>query len=789
MSRLVRRVWSAGWAGLRADLGSVADRSRQRRARQRQRRFARARFLGKAAAALMLLSVLLDATVAVAADGDKAGAVWFTWLNATDSYGNTPAQYDLRVKQGGISDPIKAVGAFLLGWFWDIYRLAVSLMVWAFQFVLEFKFLEVVRVPANAVAEVIQDVTSQLGIVPLVAAVAVGVSGFRLLKGKFGAGFGEIGVTVVIVALLSTTLANPVGLVTGDNGLLATARDTGAELTANLLYPKTGPTPSRPVDPSDPESPERGGSAGDYTPATGTPQDQARSAMTKRMLDTFVRTPHQLLNFGLFIDQKKVDPNASSTGSATTSTVDTSATDRAYPDCFNAYNAAFGKSGGSVNDMTKGDTCPEVVKDTMEQPDKSLSGAWLVAWAVFWTLLLGLLLLVASGFLIGLAAWEAAKFTYSLLRSILPGEGRESVATGAATMIVAAFLAMMSVVLIGIYLITLNSVFNATSGWNPVVVYIFIDLVAVAFLIGSGYMLFRARTAGKRFGRKAADAMTPKSTPRAMAAGQPRTAGSAMASQARKYATTKVMTRAAARGGSAGNAGPAAAQPQAQTLRNGQQKSSTPTRLVKGTVKATGKAAKYAAMYTVGAPVAVPKAAAAAKVGSKAIANRFASGAAQQYRDRRNRAAEAGKKAVTASRDYAQEWGGNVAAAGVFAKKASTSTGRQQLQQEREDRRKPVVSNAQKFVDLQQRLGHRVDPRMQQRAQQANQALSDSRMTRFQRYEREAEQRLAKKRAAKTWAQRTSGPSARRSQDLRAWMDQASQNAPRPAVMPAGKRG
>lgn len=790
----VRRLWMTGWHGTLSDVRGLAVASRrrgqQRRDRRRQQRFGRTRFLAKITGIIFAAAVLLDFPVALAAD-DKAGSVWFNWLGATDSYKNAPARYDLRVSQGGMTDPITAIGAFLLGWFWDIYRLLVSLMVWAFQFVLEFKFLDVVRVPANTIAQVIQDVTTQLGIVPVVAGIAVLVSGFRLLKGQFAGGMGEIAVTAVVVALLSTALANPVGLITGEDGLLVKARDAGAEFTTKLLYPDTAGTPSQSIDASDPEAPEHGGTApSSTTPATGSPRDAARAAMSSRMLDTFVRTPHQLLNFGTFIDAKKESPNQSA-DSAITSSVDTSDDGRVYPDCFNAYNKAFG-GGGSVNDMTKGDTCPKVAKDTLEHPDRSLVGAYMVMWAVFWTMLFGLVLLVASAFLIGLATFEAAKFVLSLLRSIMPGQGRESVFIGAANIAVASFLAMLTVVAIGVYLITLNAVFNATSGWNPVVVYVFIDFVAVIFIIGSALLFFRSRKRSKELGRRAADAMTPKSAPKAMATGGSR--GGVLAANAARYALTKsagAMSGARAARHHAPDQPPASTRHAPQSIGRGQPKASTSARVAKGVLKGAGKTAKYAAMYTVGAPVAVPKAAAAAKVGTKAALNRATSTIGSKASSTKRSLGDRRDSAVDGAKAYKTEYVQNLRAGGALVKNSATAGGRQQLRDQRQQRRQPARSQLQNLVDLQQRLGSRVDPRMQHRAQQANQAIAKSRMTTFQRYEEQAREKQTRKAGQALFTQRTPGPTQRRNQELRAWMEQARANptGPRASSMPTGRRG
>lgn len=640
-----------------------------------------------------------------AADDPETGkgqtSVWLEWMNSKDSYDATPTKYDLRVSQGGMTDPIKKLGAFLLAQFWDVYRVVTSLMVWAFQFVLEFKFIDIVKEPAHEVAVVIEDVTNQIPIVAALATLSALMSGLWIMKGRSGAGFGEMAITAIIVTLLGMAFTKPVTFITGENGLLTSAQEAGSSITADLLYPKGESQDTQPVDPNDPNSPEHGGDRVDSRPEINDPKAAAQDAMTSRMLDTYIRTPHQLLNFGLFIDEQK--RGATETQSVTRNGADTSDSNRTNPKCFNAYNKAF-VEGDTVEPMKSESTCPKVVKDTMEHPDRSLVGAWMIAWAVFWTALFGIILLVGSSFLIGLAAWEAAKFGLALLKSLLPESSRDAIFASAATALIAAAYAGASIVLVGIYLLTLNAIFNATSGLNPVLVYIFIDIAAIGFCIGAVIMFIRARKQGRQFGRRAAQALSPKNVAKAMPTG--RNLGQTAAGAAGRLAQTRAITRAAGQSVEGGQAGKGINPPPA-TLGQGGQKSMT-----RKALKGTGIAAKTAMAYTVGAPVTAPKAAAATKSALKRTKNKWVA----------QKAATTGKvaAAVADKKDgvsaYWSEYKNNTKA-GLGHVRRVTPTGREKFNQHKQ--RQTISagsSDAQRLNQLRDRLGRQVPPKDRMRA-------------------------------------------------------------------------
>lgn len=585
------------------------------------RRGARARHRVILGAALTMGLLMLLSLPAFADGPGEAGKIWLSWMKDKDSHGNQVGAYYLRVSQGGVTDPITAMGAFLLTQFWSLYVLLVMVTVWALDFVLQFHALNLVRVPASIVAGVLHDTIGTLGIVGLAATISVFISSFWVLRGRTGAGFGEMAVSVVIVGLLGTALANPVGLVTGPDGAIAKSQQAGSALTVNLLK-------SKGVD----------------EPTAASDMDQApkmvQSAASAKILDIFVRTPSQLINYGMTFDTPGVPKK-----------------------CKDAYEKAT--KGGSVGPMK--DDCPKVVKDTMEHPQNSLIAIPVVLPAVFLLIIFVLVLLLVTLFLTALAGFEAAVFIVRLVKAIFPGAAREDLFTATCTVAVCCALLIGSIMSLGVLVLALAAVFDQTRGWNIVPIYLFVDLMLLVMVIGLA-MAFRAKKHGKKFGKKAADALSPKpvslnkgSSGGAKVMAGARTAAS-MVSNRRLRDTLSTSGAAAAGGAIGGAAGAHAVSKPGKSERPG---------VVRTAAKLTGKAAVTAAAYTVGAPVAIPRATKAAQsamaVRKTAMAHKLqqAKGSVQQSVDRK----------VQGVRDYAAEYKHNVGVAARFVGSGLAQTG------------------------------------------------------------------------------------------------------------------
>lgn len=594
--------------GLRA-LGSDLTRARNtlRRLKRTHRAHRSARLRHRVLMVAVVLFILVVIAAPAFADSSSAGQVWTSWMTDKDSHGNQIGAYYLRVSQGGFTDVPTAVGAFLLTSAWSIYLLIVEVTVWSLDFVLQFHSLDLVRGPAGAVAGVLNDVIGRVGFVGTAVTVSVLISTFWILRGRTAAGFGEMCVSIVIAALIGTVVSNPVAFITGPDGAIVKAQDAGSALTVDLLH--------RP---------------GQVAPTGNTPSEMVQSAASARILDVMVRTPSQLINYGMTFD-----------GSGASAA------------CKAAYESAV--HGHSVSTMA--DVCPKVVSDTMGSPQSSLVGIVVILPASLLLLLFVFVLMLVTLFLTALAAFEAAVFAWRLVKGIFPGSSREGIFSAACTMAVACGLLIASIVSVGVLVLAINAIFEESSSWSPVPIYLFIDLVMLVLIIGVLMMAFRARKHGKRFGKKAADSMAPK--PVTMSGGQ--NMGSRAAAGARTaaaWANQQKMRRslgAASVGGAVGGA--------VATEMAGHGAPQTPRRSVaRSAAKLTGTAAKVGLAYTVGAPVAVPR---ATKAAQSAMTVRKAALAAKLAQSKGTVRSAVDQK-VSGVQAYAAEYKHNLGAAARF---------------------------------------------------------------------------------------------------------------------------
>lgn len=550
------------------------------------------------------------------APGAATREPWDSLTTAQDSHGLTLADYALSLNTGGLREPITAASAFMIDVGWGLYRLVVGISLWMLEVVTEFTWLDLLRVPADAFANVVGAVIGDLGLVPALATISVLVSGLLLLRGRTGAAFGEICTTLVVASLFTTALVNPVGTVAGENGLLATSKDLGLAISQQLMGEETG---------------------GEVTMPTG------------RVMEAMVRLPHQYVNYGTHID-------ASGAG------------------CVEAYDTVL-LDGGKYGDL--GGSCPDSAVEAAENPASSYPVALLVGPGA--VLLLGfvLALTVALFLLTALVIWQAAKFVWEMLKALLPGTSRAGLFTAMTTVVIGCALVVGGLVAVAVFVMVLDQVYTATTDWNPIHVFAFVDIMLLVTIVAVLALLMHGRKEGRKLGEKLAESLSPRPTsmPASRGLGVARMASSA----AGAYASHRALARRRAAGGGPGAVtAPGAGGGEGTGAGPAPSSSRKPSGFVagartaaRGTAKGAALATKVALGSTVLAPVAVPRAAAAASGVLKARKAAMAT-----------KLAAAGEKASTAVKakrqqvvDYGKEYGHNVAAAGRLAGRAARPLG------------------------------------------------------------------------------------------------------------------
>ena len=631
MTRATRATRGSGRSTLSAGLVWVAAASTCTPARRRL-------LLAAAVAGGLLLEVAAPAHALTAATPAAVGAgapqalsadapaptnPWLTFFEPKDSHGLSPWRYELSVDQGGVRDTSKAVAYFFASQIWMTYRFVVVAVLWLLDFVLQFKQLDLLKVPAETLGTTLQSVTGQLGVVPMMIAVSVLMSGFWLVRGRSGAAFGEIFTTAVIAALIGGVLANPVGVLTGPDGALPAARDFGVQISSQLV----------------------GGAAyagtGASVPAPKT-TDELRQGIDAKILDNLVRTPHQLVNYGQVLDKTK------------------------SADCIAVYDKTVGVTDDAGRN-TISDACGE---DTLKASDNTLAvqlGVMVVSTAGIFFFLLVLALALALLLATALALWEAAKLVVVLILSLIPGSSRAAVLVTLCTIAVAVAMCAVILAAVGLLMLCLDTVFTVTASWPPVTIFLIVDLLLAGGAIAALVMALKVKRSGRKLGERASKALQPRPgslpkggglVPAVRQLAQP-------VMQARQSATLRAALNPSAGPGVPGR--PSLATVSAAGAARGSSASTSSTGTgtrPRGVVRSAGAAAwtvgKIGLASTVGAPVYAPRAAAAAQ--KLATARKVA--VAAKLRSRGDAVTARVDKARTDATAFKDEYVHNVSTAG-----------------------------------------------------------------------------------------------------------------------------
>ncbi|MGH3446518.1 MAG: hypothetical protein ACRDP4_02730 [Nocardioidaceae bacterium] len=247
-------------------------------------RLARSRWWRRARAVVLIAAFVLfnpwTAASAAAKQGSTTPTLW-SWMAITDTHGYSAWGYGLSLNQGGWTDAGKAIFGGLASMLWSIYQFGVIFCFWFIDWVLSFAWLPPLVAPLRSVAAAVADILARLGVVPTLMLVAALTVALLIARGRWATGLYELGLTLVVLAVSTGALAHPVDVVAGQGGMLYQAKDAGLELAAEL-------------DP--------GG-----TSSSGQSPEQAREEIVSELVDVFLRTPHQLVNYGMVLDGTKCE--------------------------------------------------------------------------------------------------------------------------------------------------------------------------------------------------------------------------------------------------------------------------------------------------------------------------------------------------------------------------------------------------------------------------------------------------------------------------------------------------
>lgn len=392
-----------------------------------------ARTLSIAVGALLLLALTpVAATAAPSNDiviGQTPAAL--SWIQLHDSRGIPIWNFEMSLDRGGITSPDKFFWASITDAAWGAYRSWCALALWFLDWVLTFDWVQTIASPLLAIGDAMHQVVTNLGLVPTFLTITALMAGLWLLKGRYTTAISEILIACVIAALATGIFAQPVAMIAGADGLIVTANQTGQQLAAALA---TGDTAGR--------SPE-----------------QLRQAQTGLLVDTFIRQPTQMINFGRVIDGTS---------------------------CEGAYNDVVqGGPYGTTSDIRDrmGD-CDPALGDYAANPSSAMAiGSVVFMPASFVILFMALLL---AGSVIAAAVWamfQSLKAVVTLVTGLLPGGGRGSLMLTAAEVVVALVVIVFTSVFLSVFLLVIQAMFVASSGESVARTFVIVDVLIVIGLV------------------------------------------------------------------------------------------------------------------------------------------------------------------------------------------------------------------------------------------------------------------------------------------------------------------
>ncbi|MFE5771368.1 hypothetical protein ACFQ7O_23745 [Streptomyces sp. NPDC056485] len=257
-------------------------------------------------ALLIVVFLVTNTAVAAAADGiATSGGGLLAPLNVTSSEGAPLDGYQLEADGGSLLNVAAQTQVLLLGGLFTIARLLVGLCCWLIGFVFDFPFLRLLTGPAHHLADAYHThVVDALGLKGLLLAWAFAFGLVLFVRGKVGAGLGEIALTLVIAALAASAFIRPDYLL-GRDGPLDQAHQAAvevAQITTSSYFGKAAPA----GDPCDLVV----GPAHDACSSSDAKAASVARPIQDALTDALVVKPYMLLQYGRVLDPKNPDDKA-----------------------------------------------------------------------------------------------------------------------------------------------------------------------------------------------------------------------------------------------------------------------------------------------------------------------------------------------------------------------------------------------------------------------------------------------------------------------------------------------
>ncbi|GIG29291.1 hypothetical protein [Cellulomonas marina] len=384
--------------------------------------------------------------VMAAAGGDGSADNPFGF-ELTDSRGISVWDMNLSVSKGSSWNPgdwDKRMWASVMDGAWASYRIVTAVEIWVLNWSLSLSWMDWILSPMRGLSELVGDFMDQLGLMPLMLIILAVVGSWWLLRGRYAGGLVELLLGCVIASLALGALSDPMETIAGDNGMLMQGRDAGIELASAVA------------------SGDVGGAAD---------VDQYRNGLTTALVDSMVRIPHQVINYGQVID-----------GTSCESTYDAAVAGEDAQSQLASCNEQLGAYADNPDAM-KGMTVLSV-----------LPTAYFLF--IFSMLVVTLVLVTVLG-----AAWTAVRLVPQLVMGVVPGSSRAALSRSLAMALFAMFMLTCSIVFVVVWMQLLEEFFGSSSGLPWMVRIYLVDIL----LVVGGVVLWLFRSKAKRAFKNVAD--------------------------------------------------------------------------------------------------------------------------------------------------------------------------------------------------------------------------------------------------------------------------------------------
>lgn len=201
---------------------------------------------------------------------------FFSWMDLKDSHGIDAWNFYLSIDKGNAtpSGGWRMIWAFFISFEYEVFRFLMATAIWFITWVLSFEWLELILTPVRTISESVTSITNQFDLTLLMLTAAGFAAFVWIVQGRYSTGIYEILMSCVLAAAAIGILSNPVERTVGEDGFIMQARDMGLSIAAGLT--NNGDT---------------NGNAREHI-------DQIES----KLVDTFIRQPTQLINFGRVLD-------------------------------------------------------------------------------------------------------------------------------------------------------------------------------------------------------------------------------------------------------------------------------------------------------------------------------------------------------------------------------------------------------------------------------------------------------------------------------------------------------